>query len=88
MEAKREESVRPATEGDNAERAPTTDPILLQVLIDIRASLQRLENRLVSDQPLRGQHQIADDPSDSENVVSEIGDDTEDRRVMKRMINH
>jgi hypothetical protein len=41
--------------------------------------LQRLENRLVSDQPLRGQHQIADDPSDAENVVSEIGDEEIER---------
>jgi hypothetical protein len=74
MEAKREESVPPAAGGENAERAPATDPILLQVLIDIRTSLHRLENRLLSGQPVRDQHQIADDPSDAENVVSEIGD--------------
>jgi hypothetical protein len=80
MEAKREESVWPATERDNAERAPlTTDPILLQVLIDIRASLQRLENRLISDPPLRGQHQIADNSPTAGKVAPEIGDEGLDR---------
>jgi hypothetical protein len=75
MEAKREESVLPANGGENVERAPTTDPILLQVLIDIRASLQRLENRLVSDQPPHDQHHTADNPPSVENVVPEIEDE-------------
>jgi hypothetical protein len=86
MEAKREEFVLPANGGENAERAPTTDPILLQVLIDIRASLQRLENRLVFDQPPRDQHQIADDPPSAENAVPEIGD--EDIQKTSEMDDH
>jgi hypothetical protein len=55
------------------ELLPTTDPNLLQVLIDIRASLQRLENRLVFYQPSRDQHQIADNPPNVEKAVPKIG---------------
>jgi hypothetical protein len=48
MATHQEEPVPKTIEAGSAKTASPTDPVLLEVLLDIRASLQRLEVQLVS----------------------------------------
>lgn len=60
-------------------KVPATDPVLLQVLLDIKASLQRLENHLLSNQPSPDEHEAA---GVSPNVKS-IGHGAGDEEIKK-----
>ena len=87
MAMNQEGSLIPFAEGGNAQQEPTTDPILLQVLLDIRTSLQRIESQLVPDRSDRDQRMIAYNPPNIENVPAVVPRITDEQitRIIERM---